>query len=86
MAHKDPTREEMLSFLKEGVCKLDPEIEEFDIEEAIYWFANDWHSGQYSNLYEVLCTSKYKPGACSDGCEEDSMSKYIYEELENEYS
>lgn len=86
MAHKDPTREEILSFLKEGICKLDSEISEFDIEEAIYWFANDWHSGQFSNLYGVLSTSEYKPGVISNGCEKDSMSEYIYEELESEYA
>ena len=32
-----------------------------DIEAAIYWYALDWHEGQGSDLYQVLCESPYTP-------------------------
>jgi hypothetical protein len=57
---KDPSHEEMLNFLTIQ-CAGEEDIR-FDIEEAIYWFANDWHGGQWSNLYAALCTSQYTPG------------------------
>jgi len=34
----------------------------FDVEAAIYWFASDYHSGQWSDLYSILSTSDYYPG------------------------
>jgi hypothetical protein len=58
----DPTIEEMRSFL----C----DAEEFDREQAIYWFASDYHGGQWSNLYAALCESQYQPSPierCPDG-------------------
>jgi len=41
----------------------DPIDIEFTIECAIYWFCNDYHTGQSSNLYSILSTSDYKPGS-----------------------
>ena len=38
------------------------EIDIFDIEAAIYWFASDYHRGQWSELYSILSTSEYRPG------------------------
>lgn len=58
MKAQDPTRNEMLTFLA-GYLEFD----QFDREEAMYWFAYDWHDGQASNLYAALSTSPYKPGA-----------------------
>lgn len=37
----DPTRDEMLEFLKFAAHQYD----EFNIEAAIYWFASDYHGG-----------------------------------------
>jgi hypothetical protein len=34
----------------------------FDIEEAAYWIAADYHGGQWSSLYSALSTSPYSPG------------------------
>jgi hypothetical protein len=74
---RDPTRDEMLRFL---VC--DGEQDEFAIEEAIYWFANDWHGGASSNLFAALCSSPYKPGPCTRGPEDATL----YDALEEEFS
>jgi hypothetical protein len=60
----DPTRDEMLTALAGAGA------DEFDIEAAIYWFAADWHGGQWSNLYSALSTSPYRPGLSENGCPE----------------
>lgn len=44
------------------VAAFGEEVCEFDIEAAIYWFASDYHSGQWSDLYSILSTSEYRPG------------------------
>jgi hypothetical protein len=74
----DPSRQEMIEHIK-GVYGR--EADRFDIEEAIYWFANDYHGGQGSNLYSALSTSEYRPGQMSSGPEEGSMSEMIYADL-----
>ena len=58
---KDPTHAEMYAFLTSQACG--EEDIRFDLEEAIYWFANDWHGGQSSNLYSALCQSEFHPHA-----------------------
>ena len=58
----DPTLEEMRKFLSETVADSDT----FDREEAIYWFASLYHSGQASNLYAALCKSEYTPGPLTE--------------------
>ena len=75
---QDPTREEMLEVL-DSVSFAD-EFSEFDREEAIYWFANDWHSGKSSNLYSALSTSLFWPGPIARGPQE--VAAMLYEELE----
>jgi hypothetical protein len=50
--------------------------DEFDIEAAIYWFATDWHGGQWSNLYSALSTSPYKPGLSEVSCPDEAMDCY----------
>jgi hypothetical protein len=62
------------------------EADEFDIEEAIYWFATDYHGGQSSNLYSALSTSEYRPGRSSSGPEEGSMGEMIYADLVDTFS
>jgi hypothetical protein len=59
-----------------------PEADEFDREQAIYWFANDHHGGQWSELYAALCASEYQPGAierCPDGSGEDCYAALVEE-------
>lgn len=79
----DPTREEMIDYIKGTYGR---EADPFDIEEGIYWFANDYHGGQGSNLYRVLSTSKYHPGPMANGPEEGSMSDMIYVDLANTFT
>ena len=75
---KDPTRDEMLAYLKGNAPA---EEDEFEIEEAIYWFASHYHGGQASNLYAALCASQYRPGMNRRGPE----SPYLYDLLRMEY-
>jgi hypothetical protein len=79
---QDPTHDEMLDHLK---STYGSEPDEFDVEEAIYWFACDYHGGQSSNLYSALCGSLYSPGPITNGCPTDSMSALMYEALEAEF-
>ena len=71
----DPTREEMLATLATQ-C---PYADEFTTEAAVYWFANDWHGGQWSDLYAALSASPYRPGVLERECPEDARD--CYEEL-----
>jgi hypothetical protein len=79
---KDPTHDDMLTFLKQCQTYDDIDDMEFEIEEAIYWFANDYHGGQDSNLYEALSSSPYSPGLIRSGPVDD----YLYNCLIEEYS
>jgi hypothetical protein len=58
MRNDDPTTKEMLDYLS----PLLPEAYEADLHEAIYWFAADYHGGQWSNLYSALCSALFRPG------------------------
>lgn len=79
----DPTRDEMLAYL--ASLPFAGEADDFDKEEAIYWFAADYHSGQTSNLYSALSTTELVPAAARSGPEKGSMSEILYEALESEY-
>ena len=79
----DPSREEMIEHIRKVYGR---EADEFDIEEAIYWFANDYHGGQSSNLYSALSTSEYRPGRMSSGPEEGTMGEMIYSDLVDTFS
>ena len=46
-------------------------VDNFDKFAAIYWYAKFHHAGQASNLYSVLSTSIYKPGAGHSGPENE---------------
>ncbi len=59
---------------------------EHDAEAAIYWFANDWHSGQASELYSILSTSPFSPGPISTLESEGELVKMMYEDLEARFS
>lgn len=48
-----------------------------------YWFAADYHNGQTSKLYELLCKNPYKPGPLSCGPEKDSVEEMHYSMLES---
>jgi hypothetical protein len=68
-------------------CELRDELDrcedcdEFEKAEAIYWFAHDYHGGQSSNLYEVLCQSEFRPGIRQSGIDPQSIAGYLYNHL-----
>jgi hypothetical protein len=78
----DPTQAEMVSFLRDT---FGSEIDDFDIAEATYWFAVDWHGGQWSNLYSAQCSNPFRPGIVANGPERESLAAYAYDALEREY-
>ena len=81
---KDPTRKEMEKFL-EGK-KKEYDAEDFDIQAAIHYYASEYHSGQSSNLYSALSTSKYKPGRSESGAEDVSDAcGMLYSELQDKF-
>jgi hypothetical protein len=81
---QDPTRDDMLEFLRQRAADYigfsSVEDAEFDIEEAIYWFANDYHGGQSSNLYAAVCQSPFKPGVLASSCS-GGASHELYQDL-----
>ena len=81
---KDPTKEELYKALHlppDG--RTDGELN-IDAERAIYWFANDWHGGQTSNLYSILSTSPYRPSISELGCDGDESGD-CYDQLEEAF-
>lgn len=75
-------KEEMVNYLK----TTGQEADDFDIEAAIYWFANDYYDGQTSTLYSILSTSQYRPGASIGSVEEEPESvKMLYKSLEEKF-
>jgi len=75
----DPTHDDMMAALAQPMREhgIDP----IDAECAIYWFANDHHNGQGSNLYAALSTSEYRPGVMERG-PGNSLAEYCYEVLQ----
>lgn len=76
---KDPSKEEMITFLKKSYGS-EPEFLD-TAEIAMYWFANHYHGGQWSNLYSVLSTSRFRPGPIARGPEKGSAEEMMYEDL-----
>lgn len=72
----DPTKEEMQHVIAKSLGgaetdKLSYNIQMQYVETAIYWFATDFHSGQDSNLYSALSTSRYNPDPMIDKVEDE---------------
>jgi len=82
---KDPTYDEMKSVLTKKAKSWG--LDETDIEVAIYWYASDYHSGQYSNLYSALSKSEYKPGRMETGIDDEGneSAKDLYNVLEDKF-
>lgn len=77
-------KKEMVDFLKK---EFGGEADDFDVEAAIWWFANDYHGGQWSDLYSILSTSEFKPGRSHHSVkDEGDMAEMMYEALEKRYS
>ena len=82
---RDPTRDEMLEALAMTIACIGEGAQD-EAEVAMYWFANDYHGGQWSNLYSVLSTSPYSPGPIATLESEGDIVGMLYRELEQEFS
>ena len=69
----DPTYEQMVDYIK---SVFGDDVDEFDLNGGIYYFASHYHHGQTSNLYRAISQSGYKPGAMSK--EPVSFTDYEY--------
>ena len=84
-------KDEMKEYLeKEFKGMLDPhekDANNFDMEIAIYWFANDYHGGQDSELYSVLSTSDFSPGPTHRSIkdEDSSTAEDMYDALKKKF-
>lgn len=83
-SHSD-LKEEMIQFLSSRYRKLSEDWQD-EAEIAIYWFANDFHKGQFSDLYKILSTSPYKPGPMMKLEKEDEIIRMMYEDLTENFS
>jgi hypothetical protein len=68
----DPTIDEM----RQALAKDMPELDEFDPQAAIWWFAANNHEGQWTNLYAALCASEYRPGPLEMDCPDEAGDAY----------
>ncbi|MBK6942476.1 MAG: hypothetical protein IPH13_20055 [Planctomycetes bacterium] len=68
----------------EGVLQhadmYEDEATAFDLAQALYWYASDWHGGQWHQLYSVLGVLHYRPGNSENG-PEDGTAQDIYDAL-----
>lgn len=55
----------------------------FDVAEGLHWFCTDYHTGQYSYLYQVLSELKVRPSPTVIMCESD-VAYLVYGYLEHE--
>lgn len=53
----------------------------FTTGQALYWYAADYHDGQWSRLYRILSAVGYTPGAMERGPEPDTLADALYQEL-----
>lgn len=53
----------------------------FSRDVAIHWYASEWHSGQFSELYRILCQIGYKPSILSKNAKHDMREDYTAWEL-----
>lgn len=83
----DPTRREMLLFLGRQWKSLCPESWRDDAEVAIYWYANHYHGGQFTNLYAALSASEFRPGPFSNLWEDGELGTVtdMYRDLEDKF-
>ncbi len=83
----DPTRFDLLRIGAKYLTGwgLEKSSRLWAIEEAIYYFASHYHSGQCSNLYSVLSTSDFTPSILANEIE-DETAQEIYDHYERMFS
>lgn len=79
-----PLKEQMIEAIDVEFDSFDTETVDFNFsrEVAIFYFAMFYHGGQWSELYSILSTSDYNPGAGEDFddlMEECDVDKMIYD-------
>ena len=67
--------------LDSGVCETCNELREdgfddADIAAGAYWFAVNYHGGQFTELYAAQSRSPYRPGRCERGPDESAQYAY----------
>lgn len=77
-----PVKQDMMEYL--GSIYGSEEEWRNEAEVAIYYFARDYHSGQWSELYSILSTSPYSPGPYSSLESEGDLAQMMYESLEDQ--
>jgi hypothetical protein len=91
---EDPTLDEMREYLagagfyesaENGCLPAGFELDG-DAEAAIYWFAVDYHGGQWSNLYAAQCASPYRPGPVTTLESEGDAAGLCYAALEARFT
>ena len=87
MTIHDPTRFDLLRTGAKYLtgCGLEKSSRLWAIEEAIYYFASHYHSGQGSTLYSVLSTSDFTPSILANEIE-DETAQEIYDLYERMFS
>lgn len=80
----DATRDELVAFC--DAIAPDATSDEFDYEEAIYWFASDYHGGQFTNLYSALSQSPFTPSILANQVNRDGMAGWFYDELVRQFT
>jgi hypothetical protein len=74
-----------MSKLREMIKSEFPAAGDYAIEAAIYWYANHFHMGQGSPLYQVLSQTDYDPAPGTDGIEDEGeVANRIYNFLQQE--
>lgn len=69
--------------LKHYDCASEPSTATlFSVACALYWYATDYHNGQWSDLYAITSTLDYRPGPAERGPEPESPDADIYRMLE----
>jgi len=51
----------------------------FDLAEGLHWHCADYHGGQWSDRYRIMCGLKFNPG-CSSSPDTEA-GQYVYDLL-----
>lgn len=71
----DPTYEQMVDYIK---SVFGDDVDEFDLNGGIYYFASHYYDGQTSNLYRAIHQTGYKPGVMSKEPMSFTDYEYVY--------
>lgn len=85
MNESSDLKEEMKGYLRnkwKGLEDVNSQFFDEQMDIAIHWFSQDYHSGQSSDLYSISSTSPYSPSPLSNGIQsEDETVQMMYDDL-----